>query len=630
MRTLTKMGYAAETSVPIVGDVQRKPGGPPDPFTFARYSNYLSFSIDEPVQQPAHFFFQTGKNGKRTLRPEADRSFRQFVKERTTGEEVGQLDFEGFYKECPNFAKPLPFGFLQRHQVLWSLAGQYCAAEMNLLLNGIKEKVKQADPNLDYTVTITPAWETWGPCGSFASIPDVADMAWTDIYAIGRYKDRFLLNLLRSCGKKTVLWNGWNLRSAIDYRRSCLAGLTHSEGLMTFTLTPYYPAQAGWSAGRAKWVPGGYEVARDVFTQAAKNEEYLSPTQSTAKIAILCSERTMWNHYYAAWGGRSVYLSSLIATYTALLQHHYQVDTIFTEHIERPQKLSPYRVILAFNTESFTAGQEDALRSWVRGGGTLIATAETSRFDRFGRKKDSYGLEDVFHAKFVKQYAPDKRVPLEQFKKMQNRRILFSRDFGPGTLMGESTEYDYIGTSHTRVYDSDIIEITEGGRSVAVWNDGGDAAVWGRYGQGRCLFFAGKWMPFSQDFRKLTEPVMRWVNREAGLDPLLTTENAAPEIEFHVRSQPKEKRLVIHVTNLGKALTFDKSSIDPKTANYRQIEHPTENVVIRLKVPDNWRGLPGILEAGSGRPIERTIVDGRLVFTVPQFGMYSLIVVASK
>ena len=62
MRTLSKMGYASNTAIPIPSEVSSKPSGPPDPVTFARYENYLSFFTDEPVQQPAHFLFGEGKD----------------------------------------------------------------------------------------------------------------------------------------------------------------------------------------------------------------------------------------------------------------------------------------------------------------------------------------------------------------------------------------------------------------------------------------------------------------------------------------------------------------------------------------------------------------------------------------
>jgi len=627
MRTISKMGHAAGSAVPIAGDI--KPSGlrPPEPATFAKYPNYLMFSTDEPVQQPAHFLFRRREDGTRELIAEGVAEFKGFVKGRVEAEELAKLDFEKFLEECPHFAGPLPTGFLERHQVLWSLAGQFCAVKLNGLLQGVKECVKRADPNLHYTVTITPAWETWGPCGSFATIPDVPDLVWTDIYATGGYRDRFLLELLRSSGKKTVLWNGWHLSSAIDYRRSCLAGLTHAEGVMTFSLSPYYPVQAGWSAGRAKWVPGGYEVAKEIFGLAERNEKYLSPTQSTAKIAVLCSERTMWNHYYARWGGSEVYIPSLVATYRALVRGHFQVDAVFAEHLEKAGKLDPYSIVLAPNAETLTPGQGDALREWVRSGGTLVTTAETSRYDRFGRKRDQYGLGDVFHAEFIRQYADERRVPLEAFKTMQTRKLIFSKEVGPGTLMGERTAYDYKGAAHTKVYDSDVIKVKEGGHVVATWSDGGAAAVWGEYGKGRCLFFAGKWLPFCSEFGHFLVPTIEWVSQERRLGRAVIAESADASIELHLRAQPERRRLVLHITNLGGAMSLDRTSVDPKTCNYRLVTQPTSDVSVSLGVPEGWpTERVRILEAARGEQIEGNLKDGRVSFSIPDFVMYSLVV----
>jgi len=337
----------------------------------------------------------------------------------------------------------------------------------------------------------------------------------------------------------------------------------------------------------------------------------------------------MWNHYYAPWGGQSVYTQALTNVYSTLLRQHLQVDAIFAEHLERPDKLSPYRMLLAFNTESLTPGQETVLREWVRSGGTLIASAETSRHDLFGRKRDHYGLQDVFHAKFVRQFAPEGRVPLETYKMMKERRIVFSKEFGPGEIMGDALSHAYYGQTHTKVYDSDVVENLEGGRSAAKWNDGGDAAVWSKFGKGHCMFFGGAWLPLSQDFANLMSPTMDWVNQQIGFEPLLKITNAPTDLEFHVRAQPEKKRLVIHITNLGQSMTYDRSMIDPKTANHRLVEHSTGGVKVSLKIPDGWKGNEiTITSVASGERIQGKIEADRILFEAPGFVMYSMIVVA--
>jgi len=171
------------------------------------------------------------------------------------------------------------------------------------------------------------------------------------------------------------------------------------------------------------------------------------------------------------------YIRSLIAAYRALVRGQFPVDALFAEHLEKPGKLEPYRIVLAFNAESLTPGQEGALREWVRCGGTLVATAETSRYDRFGRKRDHYGLGDVFHAQFVKQYTDERRVPLEAFKTMQTRKLTFSGEFGPGTLMADQTAYDYRGTAHTNGWPTGSARILEAERGERIKGDLQDGRV---------------------------------------------------------------------------------------------------------------------------------------------------------
>ena len=84
-----------------------------------------------------------------------------------------------------------------------------------------------------------------------------------------------------------------------------------------------------------------------------------------------------------------------MGAYEMLNQSHLLVDMLLDEQLHL-QRLSPYRVLFLSNSACLSEAQCDQIRRFVREGGTLIATYETSLFDEWGQKRENFGLADVF------------------------------------------------------------------------------------------------------------------------------------------------------------------------------------------------------------------------------------------
>src|SRR5205814_202929 len=64
------------------------------------------------------------------------------------------------------------------------------------------------------------------------------------------------------------------------------------------------------------------------------------------------------------------------------------------EHIDR------YKVLLLPNTAALSDRQCEQLRAYVKRGGSLVATFETSLYDEKGKRRRDFGLADLFGVSF--------------------------------------------------------------------------------------------------------------------------------------------------------------------------------------------------------------------------------------
>ena len=79
--------------------------------------------------------------------------------------------------------------------------------------------------------------------------------------------------------------------------------------------------------------------------------------------------------------------------YEILNRSHLLLDIVLDAQLTL-EHLSQYRVLFLTNS-CLSAAQCEQIRQFVKAGGTLIATHETSLFDEFGQRRDNFELADV-------------------------------------------------------------------------------------------------------------------------------------------------------------------------------------------------------------------------------------------
>ncbi len=283
----------------------------------------------------------------------------------------------------------------------------------------------------------------WYPqAASHVTIGQALPMLSNDLYSNGSVREAFVIDLQRNVSRnRTILTAGagYSCKTPSRFRRSMVTGMAHSDGVLQWTdiyLTKYRDWRAFWKGpnddqGRpmlANWDPGYWDLTRTEFARMANADRWLTGITSTATNAVLFSERTSISDMA---GDGNPYVNNTLALYSDLLRRGKPLDARFVETLPG-DALSRYRVMVLADARVLTTGECNILREWVRNGGVLIATADTSLCDEWGREQKDFSLADVFGASYDKQNGIKVVSATVLDRRPDGSPSLTSNDFGKG------------------------------------------------------------------------------------------------------------------------------------------------------------------------------------------------------
>jgi hypothetical protein len=134
-------------------------------------------------------------------------------------------------------------------------------------------------------------------------------------------------------------------------------------------------------------------LMKSIFREIKKREDYC--VGETLKYLALHFSQQLRDFRPAPPGTPPQYgLRTTKGAYEILNRSHLLVDVLLDEQLVT-ERLSPYRVLFLSNSACLSARQCEAIRTFVRGGGTLVATHQTSLLDELGRPQGAFQLGDV-------------------------------------------------------------------------------------------------------------------------------------------------------------------------------------------------------------------------------------------
>jgi hypothetical protein len=144
--------------------------------------------------------------------------------------------------------------------------------------------------------------------------------------------------------------------------------------------------------------PRWLSPVEEVFTWCHGAERYLRNERPLARVGLVYSQQTAW-----AAGGERVrerVEDPALGWYEALVEARIPFEMVHDRKLDEGG-LAPFRTLILPNVEALSDRQCAELVSFVRRGGGLVATLETSLRDERGAARRDFGLADLFGVSFA-------------------------------------------------------------------------------------------------------------------------------------------------------------------------------------------------------------------------------------
>jgi hypothetical protein len=159
-------------------------------------------------------------------------------------------------------------------------------------------------------------------------------------------------------------------------------------------MAPYFHfvgAEKGFCEDR-RWQP----VGREYFQWTARHDAHLATHRSIANIGVVIGQSTQLLYPGPATARVRTYMHETTqGIYDALLRGRFAFDYVHEDRLE-PERLAKYRALLLPNIAMLSDGQCQQLRDYVRAGGSLMASFETSLYDENLNPRADFGLAGLF------------------------------------------------------------------------------------------------------------------------------------------------------------------------------------------------------------------------------------------
>jgi len=126
-------------------------------------------------------------------------------------------------------------------------------------------------------------------------------------------------------------------------------------------------------------------------------ERHLRNERPLARVALVYSQQTA--AFYGAERARAKVEDHTLGFYHALVEARVPFEMVHDGLLD-PDRLRAFKLLVLPNIACLSERQCDQLRGFVRDGGSLVATHETSLYDESGTRRGDFGLADLFGARF--------------------------------------------------------------------------------------------------------------------------------------------------------------------------------------------------------------------------------------
>ncbi len=349
----------------------------------------------------------------------------------------------------------------------------------------------------------------------------------------------------------------------------------------------------------------------------AEHKQYYEGTRSEATAAVVWSDTTanfyqgsdaiLMDAQHVAAQSRVGDLEAAFSGITdAIWRAQTPFDVLDDTSLEQ-ENLGRYKAIFLPNVACMSTRSAERLREYVRNGGSLFATFETSLYDETGTRRQDFSLADVLGAHATREMAGPMRW---DYMRPQSHG---------GLLQGLEHELLPATIYHVRVRpdgSDTLIQFAQplGGRYDGIPAASSDPALLAhRYGKGEVIYAPGDLGATISEFH-LAEHLGIVRNALARQAPsAVRIEGAPSSLEVVLRSQQNGSRLLLHLINSTGEMT-------------RPIQRvvPLENLHISLRTTRPVKRIHTLMAPGE---LKAQAAPGEVRFVVPRLQEYEVVVI---
>ncbi|HMH24317.1 MAG TPA: alpha-amylase family protein [Puia sp.] len=347
-----------------------------------------------------------------------------------------------------------------------------------------------------------------------------------------------------------------------------------------------------------------------------RNESYLRNEAPMARVGMLYSEQTNQKYGGKPWQDKSN--EHALGMYHALVEDHMPFEMVNDKLLDAGH-LKPFRLLILPNIAALSDAQCEQLRQFVAGGGSVLATFETSLYNEEGKPRADFGLTDLFGVSF------DKGVE----GPMRNSYLRLKADAGTGqfhpVVKGLEDAYKIIGSVYS-VKVRPQVDFPGPVTLIPTYPDLPMEDVYPRVvetgtrelylreiGKGRVAYFPGDldrsfWQMMSTDHSLLLRNTIRWALNE---EPIASVE-ASGIVDVAVWRQ--KSSMTVHLVNLTNPMMMK--------GPFRELLPVKAQVSIGI--PDNKK-VTGVQLLMSGMKPAFENKGGRITLHVPEITDHEIV-----
>jgi len=139
------------------------------------------------------------------------------------------------------------------------------------------------------------------------------------------------------------------------------------------------------------------KVVEGIYDWHWRSENYLRNEEPLARVALVYSQQTA--AFYGGPRAQEKVEQHTLGMYHALVEARIPFEMVHDRLLE-PERVDRFRLLILPNIAALSDQQCEQLRGYVRRGGSLLATYETSLYDEWGVRRKDFGLADLFGVSF--------------------------------------------------------------------------------------------------------------------------------------------------------------------------------------------------------------------------------------